>query len=269
MLGPRALAERAAEHGVTHWALTDHDTLGGLEEAGAAATRLGLVFVPGVEISASWRGQTLHVVGLGIDPQAPALIDGLAANRAGRHGRAARIAEKLAGLGIPASLEGALARAEDPELISRTHFARFLVDEGRCADLGEAFARFLGAGRPAYVAQPWAELSEAVGWIIAAGGVAVLAHPGRYRLSAGALGQLIGEFAAAGGRAIEVVTGSHSPDQFALFAALATQHGLLGSRGSDFHGPGLGRCELGAVPPLPASVSPVWRALPQPLGARG
>jgi len=259
-LAPAELARRAHAHGVTHWALTDHDVIRGVKEAGDAARSLGLRFFPGVEISVTWRAQTLHIVGLGIDPDNAALTEGIAATRSSRRARAGRIADKLRAIGI-AGADQAYSYAEDPDLISRTHFGRFLVERGHAQDISDAFERYLGTGKPAFVPQHWALLEQAVNWISGAGGVAVIAHPGRYKLSADALDQLIDEFKAAGGRAIEVVTGSHSPDQYELFAALARHRGLLGSRGSDFHGPQESKFDLGQLPALPAGVQPVWSVL--------
>jgi predicted metal-dependent phosphoesterase TrpH len=258
-LAPEELARRAHARGVTHWALTDHDVTTGLEAAGEASRALGIAFVPGVEISVTWHAQTVHILGLAVDPAEAQLTAGIAATRSSRRARAALIAEKLAALGIDGALD-AYEYAEDPDLIGRTHFARLLVDRGHAAHIGDAFNRYLGAGKPACVPQCWARLADAVRWIRAAGGLAVIAHPGRYRLSAGALDRLIEDFKAAGGRGIEVVTGSHSPDQYALFAALARSRGLLASRGSDFHGPEGSKADLGGLPPLPPGVEPVWSA---------
>jgi predicted metal-dependent phosphoesterase TrpH len=256
-LGPSALAARAAANGVEVWALTDHDVLGGLAEARAAAERHGMRFIDGVEISVTWRGQTIHVVGLDVDPTHDLLVAGVRATRGSRRARAERIARELAAEGIPDALEGALGYADDPDLVGRTHFARYLVELGVAGDVREVFQRFLVAGKPGYVPHNWADLADAVHWIRSAGGHAVIAHPGRYKLSAAALESLIDEFQAAGGVAIEVVTGSHSPDQYGHFAALARKHGLHGSRGSDFHGPEESVIDLGMLPPLPAGVRPV------------
>ncbi len=260
-LSPTLLARRAADRGVTHWALTDHDVLRGLEEAAAAARACGIVFVPGVEISVTWRGQTIHIVGLGIDPANEALVAGVAATRGSRQGRAAEMARRLDHLGMPGSLQGAYALAEDPDLIGRTHFARYLLAQGHVRNLNEVFDRFLGDGKPAYVPQQWADLADAVGWITGAGGVAVIAHPGRYRLSPSAMDELIVEFRSAGGIGIEVVTGSHDPSQYAHYGALARHHGLKASRGSDFHGPQESRTDLGALPALPSELDPIWSVL--------
>lgn len=258
LLGPAELVRRAAACGVTTLALTDHDALAGLAEARAAAEALGLRFVDGVEISVTWAGITIHVVGLGIAPACSALQHGLETVRGSRAARAARIADRLAAAGIPGSLEGAYAHAENPALIGRTHFARFLVERGYVRDVKSVFQRYLVAGKPGYVPHQWAALGDAVGWIRAAGGRAVIAHPGRYKLDRAGMRRLLGEFAAAGGEGIEVVTGSHRRDQYGEFAALAREFGLLASRGSDFHGPDEGGADLGDVPALPAGLTPVW-----------
>lgn len=257
-LPPAEVARRAARAGVQVWALTDHDQLGGLDEARAAARAEGMRFVDGVEISVTWRGSTIHVVGLRIDPADAALAAALERVRGGRLERARQMARDLQEAGVPGAFDGAMRLAEHPEMIARTHFARFLVAAGVVADLHEAFRRFLVPGRPGYVPHQWAELADAVRWIRAAGGQAVLAHPGRYRLSAGAMQALLGEFRASGGEALEVVTGSHSGEQMRLFGALAAQHRFAASRGSDFHGPQEG-AEFGSLPPLDAALRPVWR----------
>ena len=257
-LGPVELAQRAHAKGVQLWALTDHDELGGLEAAAAAAEALGLPFIAGVEISVSWMDETLHIVGLRIDPRNQVLRDGLEQTRSGRTRRAHLMAEQLASAGIPNAFEGALHYVGNPDLIGRTHFARYIVEINRCDDVKEVFTKFLVAGKPGYVPMQWASLEEAIGWIHAAGVVAVIAHPGRYKLSEAELRALFAEFKALGGEAIEVVTGSHSNDQFRRFANYAKEFGFLASRGSDFHGPEESRFDLGTLPPLPDSVVPVW-----------
>ena len=257
-LAPAAVARRAARAGVDVWALTDHDQLGGLAEARAAALDEGMRFVAGVEISVTWRGSTVHVVGLRIDPRHAGLAAGLAAVRGGRLERARAMARELSAAGIEGGFEGALERAANPAMVSRTHFARYLADIGAVADLRDAFRRFLVPGKPGYVPHQWAALADAVRWILAAGGQAILAHPGRYGLSAGAMDALLQEFRAAGGAALEVVTGSHSPEQSRHFGALAAHHGFAASRGSDFHGPDQG-AEFGTLPPLDPRLRPVWR----------
>jgi predicted metal-dependent phosphoesterase TrpH len=258
-LAPAEVARRAARAGVAVWALTDHDQLGGLAEARAAALEQGMRFVNGVEMSVTWRGSSVHIVGLRIDPVDAGLQANLATVRGGRLERARAMARELSAAGIEGAYEGALERAENPEMVSRTHFARYLADIGAVASTRDAFKRFLVAGKPGYVPHQWAQLADAVRWILAAGGQAVLAHPGRYGLSAGAMDALLQEFRGAGGEAIEVVTGSHSPDQYAHFAAVAAQYGFAASRGSDFHGPEEG-AEFGTLPPLDAALRPVWHA---------
>lgn len=258
-LPPAEVARRAARAGVEVWALTDHDQLGGLAEAREAAHAEGMRFVDGIEISVTWRGSTIHVVGLRIDPAHPTLLGALGRVRGGRIERARQMARDLQEqAGIAGAFEGAMRHAEHPEMIARTHFARHLVEAGVVADLREAFRRFLVPGKPGYVPHQWAALADAVGWILAAGGQAVLAHPGRYGLSAGAMEALLGEFRAAGGEALEVVTGSHSSEQMRLFGALAAQHAFAASRGSDFHGPEEG-ADFGTLPPLDPALRPVWR----------
>lgn len=239
-------------------ALTDHDTMDGLEEAAAAARKCGIRFVAGVEISVSWGETTVHVVGLGIDPGSAMLADGLQSVRDGRLGRAKRMAELLEALGIPGTLEAALALAGSEQRLSRTHFARHLAKAGVVKDAQRAFDKYLGKGKPGYVHHQWARLEDAVDWIVAAGGVAVLAHPGRYGLKPLGRATLLEEFRRLGGEAIEVVTGSHRPEEYATWRRAAQEYGFLASRGSDFHGPGESPVEPGRLPPLPASLEPVW-----------
>ncbi|MFN0304798.1 MAG: 3',5'-nucleoside bisphosphate phosphatase [Burkholderiales bacterium] len=257
-LSPAEVAGRAAANGVSLWTLTDHDSTQGLAEAREAAAGTGMRFIGGVEISVTWSFQNLHVVGLNVDPKDLGLGAGLEKIRFSRRSRAERIAEQFNAAGIKGSLDGAYAFAGNPDLISRTHFARFLVAQGYARDMTDVFQRYLSAGRTGCVRHQWADLSEAVGWIRASGGVAVLAHPGRYKLSREQLMRLVREFKACGGAAIEVVTASHSDDQAIDFALLCKTHGLLASRGSDFHDPNDARYDLGMLPALPPSVTPVW-----------
>ncbi|MGE0071704.1 MAG: 3',5'-nucleoside bisphosphate phosphatase [Thiomonas sp.] len=261
-LSPAALARRAQANGVDLWALTDHDELGGLEQAQRAAAELGLRFVPGVEISVSFAAQTVHIVALGIDPRHTQLRCGLEQIRSGRDQRARDMARDLEQhLGLRGVYEGALHYAGNPALLSRTHFARFLVDQGVCRQTHEVFSRFLTPGKPGYVEHAWATLDEAAGWIAAAGGIAVLAHPGRYRFTDAEEWALLQRFKQIGGQGIEVVTGSHTAAQARKYAAIALQLGLYASRGSDFHSPGESVCDLGRLPPLPADLVPVWDLL--------
>jgi len=259
VLAPREVVERAANRGVELYALTDHDEVSGLAEADAAAREVGLAFVHGVEISVTWSATTVHVVGLGIDPDHRRLRERLARVRSGRTERARQMAAGLAAAGIDDAYEGALRFVRNPELISRTHFARHLVESGYCRDVRDVFKRYLVAGKPGYVPHQWAQLDEAVAWIADAGGVAVLAHPGRYRVGELKLQELGREFKEAGGTALEVVTSNHTPQQMRQFARMAQEMELEASRGSDFHGPEESEnVELGEVPPLPPGLIPVW-----------
>jgi predicted metal-dependent phosphoesterase TrpH len=243
---------------VTALALTDHDEVSGLDEAREAAVRAGIRLIDGVEISVTWSGQTVHIVGLMIDAANATLVEGLRRNRSGRHARAERIAAELEAAGIPGALEGARAYATNPDLVSRTHFARFLVQSGRARSTHAVFERYLTAGKPGHVPHAWAHLREAVEWIRAAGGLAVLAHPGRYKLDRAGQQNLVSEFRDTGGVGVEVVTGSHTPDQFEYWARIAAAHGLAASCGSDFHGPQESYRDLGELPPLPAGCEPIW-----------
>jgi predicted metal-dependent phosphoesterase TrpH len=265
-LTPEALVERAHRNGVELLALTDHDELAGLAPAAARASALGLPFVPGVEVSISWGGETIHVVGLRIDWRDPVLAAGLAATRSGRDERAREMADQLAAAGVPNAYEGACRYVGNPELISRSHFARYIVETGLCASVDQVFDRFLVEGKPGFVPHRWASMTDAVGWIRGAGGHAVMAHPGRYtRLGELAMEQLLREFCDAGGSALEVVSGSHSPGQVQEWAATALRLGLAASRGSDFHSPVESRHDLGSVASLPAALRPVWQDWPEAL----
>jgi len=259
LLSPRELVLRAAHRGVDVLALTDHDELSGLEEARETARESGLRLIDGAELSVSWRELTLHVLALGIDPSCPVLIDGLQAIRAGRASRARRIADALATAGIPDAYVGALRFVTSESLISRTHFARFLVDTGRVSEMKDVFRRYLVEGKPGHVKHEWASLTQAIDWLHAAGGRAVLAHPGRYKVSVSGLRELLAEFRDSGGDGIEVLSPSHSDAQVDEFARHARVFGLLGSSGSDYHGPGESWADLGDMPPLPAGVEPVWK----------
>lgn len=260
-LTPQALAERARRNGVELWALTDHDELEGLGPARDAAAALGLPFLTGTEVSVSFAAKTVHIVGLGFDADHPSLREGLSQTRGGRERRARAMAEGLARAGIADAFEGALRYVGNPDLISRTHFARYLVEIGVCADPGEVFRRYLTEGKPGFVEHRWAALSEAVGWIVQAGGVAVIAHPGRYGFSPNEEYALFSEFKGHGGQAVEVVTGSHSVAEYGKYADMAQEFDLLASRGSDFHDPRESRVDLGGLPDLPGALTPVWEAL--------
>lgn len=258
VLAPAAVAQTARKAGVDVWALTDHDEVDGVAEARAAAQALGMQFVSGVEISITWAKETVHIVGLQIDETHAGLCAGLAATRAGRDNRGRQIAAELAKAGIADAYEGALKFVGNPDLMSRTHFARYLVEQGVCPSIPDVFKKYLSEGKPGYVPHRWATLEDAVGWIRAAGGIAVIAHPGRYKFNDMAQGVLFDEFKQLGGTAIEVVTGSHTPDQYPEYAELARRYGFLASRGTDFHAPGEARVDFALLPPLPAGVTPVW-----------
>ncbi len=260
-LSPRQLAERAKANGVALWALTDHDELAGQPEAAAAARELQLDYLAGVEISVSFADQTVHVVGLGIDPDNAALRAGLAHTRGSRGRRAKAIGAALAAIGIDGAYDGAEALAENPEMVTRTHFARWLVFTGVCRDLHDVFRNYLTRGKPGHVPEQWASLRDAVAWIVGAGGVAVIAHPARYKYSANEEWALFQQFKAHGGRGVEVLTASHSSADVAKYADTARELDLLASRGSDFHAPGESRVELGALPALPKGLTPVWSEL--------
>lgn len=259
LLRPAQVAARASANGVDVWALTDHDEVSGIAEARKAAGELGLRFIAGVEISITWANETVHIVGLDIDDSNRALIDGLAATRSGREMRAREIGAQLAEAGIPNAYEGALKYAENADLISRTHFARYIIEIGKARDVHGVFRNYLSEHKPGYIPHRWATLTQAVGWIRGAGGVAVIAHPGRYAFNDMQFDALFKEFKALGGTGIEVITGSHTVDQYDEYARVAKRYGFRASRGSDFHGPVESRIDLGALPNLPADLTPVWR----------
>lgn len=260
-LTPAQLAQRARTAGVTLWALTDHDELAGIPAAQQAAAAQGLDFLAGVEISVSFAQACVHIVGLGVDPAHPALQQGLADLRNSRGPRAQEMGRQLEAVGIPNAYEGALRYVGNPALISRTHFARHLVETGVCKDIPEVFKHYLADGKPGHVPQRWASLQEAVGWITQAQGVAVMAHPARYGFTANEEHALFSSFCACGGQAVEVVTGSHAPHEYATYAALARELGLAASRGSDFHSPQESKIDLGGLPPDLPGLQPVWDLL--------
>lgn len=260
-LTPEELAARAAANGVELWALTDHDEVGGQHRAAAAARANGMRYLTGTEISVTFANETVHIVGLGFDPDDAAISQGLYDTRGGRGKRAQEMSEGLAKVGIHGAYEGALRFVGNPELISRTHFARFLVEQGHCRDTPEVFRKFLTEGKPGYVPHRWATLKDAVSWITGAKGMAVIAHPGRYKFTANEEYALFLEFKAHGGQAIEVVTGSHTPAEYVEYADKALEFDFAASRGSDFHSPDESHCDLGKLPPLPGALTPVWELL--------
>ena len=260
-LTPEELAARAAANGVELWSLTDHDEISGQHRAIAAARGHGIKYLTGTEISVTFAGQTVHIVGLGFDPDSPDMLRGLLETRGGREARAREMAQGLAAVGIEGAYEGALKFVGNPELISRTHFARFLVEAGVCRDTNEVFRRYLVEGKPGYVSHRWASLKAAVQWITDAGGAAVIAHPARYRFTANEEYALFTEFKAHGGMGVEVVTGSHTAAEYVTYAESAREFGLAASRGSDFHSPGESHTDLGQLPFLPGQLTPVWELL--------
>lgn len=260
-LTPEALAERASANGVELWALTDHDEIGGQLRAAAAARSHGMKYLTGTEISITFAGQTVHIVGLGFDPHDEALTLGLRQTRGGRNQRAKEMSDGLAAVGIKGAYDGALKFVGNPELMSRTHFARFLVETGVCRDTGEVFRKYLTEGKPGFVPHRWARLGDAVGWITKAGGVAVIAHPARYKFTPNEEFALFTEFKAHGGQGVEVVTGSHTAAESLTYAAMAREFSLAASRGSDFHSPDESHTDLGTLPLLPGELTPVWELL--------
>ena len=260
-LSPEALSARASANGVELWALTDHDEVGGQHRAAAAAKAHGMRYLNGTEISVTFIGQTVHIVGLGFDPDDTALVQGLRQTRGGRTERAQEMSDGLAKVGIQGAFEGALKYVGNPELISRTHFARFLVETGVCKETNEVFRKFLTEGKPGFVPHRWASLKDAVGWITGAGGMAVIAHPARYKFTPNEEFALFTEFKSLGGGGVEVVTGSHSAAEYVIYADMAREFGLAASRGSDFHSPDESHTELGTLPMLPGNLTPVWELL--------
>jgi predicted metal-dependent phosphoesterase TrpH len=260
-LEPEALAARAKANGVELWALTDHDEIGGQHRARTSAAALGLPYLTGTEISVTFLDTTVHIVGLGFDADDAGLKDGLTKTRGGRRERAMEMSDGLAKVGVRGAYEGALKYVGNPELISRTHFARFLVETKVCSDTQEVFRKYLVEGKPGFVPHRWATLKNAVTWITEAGGMAVIAHPARYRFSANEEYALFTEFKAHGGRGVEVMTGSHSSADAIRYTETAIEYGMLASRGSDFHSPDESHIDLGALPALPAKLTPVWTAL--------
>ncbi|MEQ1534900.1 MAG: 3',5'-nucleoside bisphosphate phosphatase [Burkholderiaceae bacterium] len=260
-LTPEELALRAKTNGVELWALTDHDEIGGQARAAAAAAAQGMAYLTGTEISVTFANETVHIVGLGFDATNPIIVNGLAKTRGGRGERAMEMSDGLARVGIKGAYDGALKFVGNPELISRTHFARFLVESGVCKDTYEVFRKYLTEGKPGYVPHAWAKLGDAVGWITQSGGVAVIAHPGRYKFTANEEFALFSEFKTHGGQGVEVVTGSHTTAEYVEYAAVAKEFGMAASRGSDFHSPDESRIDLGTLPHLPGDLTPVWELL--------
>jgi predicted metal-dependent phosphoesterase TrpH len=260
LLSAAEVARRASGNGVELFSLTDHDDLSGLATARAVADEVGMRFVNGVEISIEWGGLQVHILGYNFDAQALALNAGLTAIRSGRIERARRMSDELEKVGIHGCFDGAMRYAGNPTLVSRAHFARYLVESGVCRDVRSVFDSYLVPGCPGYVDHRWATLEESVGWIVEAGGIASIAHPGRYKFSRPEMRLLIEDFKKRGGQALEIVSGSHSAENLAVFGRLARDYQLMGSCGSDFHGPGESFVDLGKIAPLPAGLTPIWEA---------
>ncbi len=257
-LTPAELVKHAAEKGVQVLALTDHDVTDGLSEARAAADACGIELINGVEISVTWNKKLVHIVGLKVDPQNAALQAGLVELRHTRDGRSLKIAERLAKMGVEGALAGAQAYANG-KILSRTHFAQFLLAQGYVKTMQGAFDKYIGEGKKGYAAGEWTSLADAVSWINGAGGVAVIAHPARYQLSATKLRELCGEFKELGGVGIEVVSGKSDPLEVRNMGEYAQRFELAASMGSDFHGPSQAWLQMGRLPPLPKACRPVWQ----------
>ncbi len=262
LFSPPDLVAYAAKRGVKVLALTDHDDMGGLQAAREAALEHGIQFINGVEISVTWKRRTLHIVGLKVDANNLALKTALDKVRIGRDERAQEMGEDLARAGIHGAYEGAKALAAQ-SIITRTHFARFLVENGHAKDTKSVFKKYLVKGKPGFKEHEWMSLETAVSLINAAGGSAVIAHPGRYDLGTINMLLLMHEFRSLGGAAIEVVTGSHTPPQYQQFAKIAHKFSLKSSLGSDYHGSGISYMEMGCIPDLPAGCVPVWDDWPE------
>lgn len=264
-LAPEAVVRRAREKGVTHLALTDHDTIAGLDKAGLAAREAGVSLIPGTELSCLWKNHTIHIVGLDFDTSETGLNLALERQNSNRWRRAHAIAEKLVKLNISDMVAKATDKAGG-DVPGRPHFARVLVEEGVVKDSAQAFKRYLGSGKAGDVRAFWPTLEEVVQWITGAGGIAVLAHPRKYKLTATRLRALTSDFRQAGGRAIEVSTSGQSSGDLGFLAELCRREKLLASQGSDFHFPGAPWCELGTIMKMPDGLEPVWHHFRQPLG---
>lgn len=256
-LTPTEVIHRAQQMGVTTLALTDHDTVNGQAEAAKAAVSYDIEFIPGIEISTTWEKKCFHIIGLNIDPEHTALVSGIQQLQSLRTERAKTIAHKLEKKRIPNAFE-AVIKAAKGGMITRAHFASFLVTENHVRSQQEAFDRYLGQGKPAFVSTVWAELDVAIDWINQAGGIAVIAHPLRYRLTASWMKRFLRFFKENGGSGIEVVTGRINPDEISRATAYATQYDLAASVGSDFHSPENQWVELGRLAALPKNIKPVW-----------
>ncbi|WP_347989656.1 PHP domain-containing protein [Methylomonas sp. AM2-LC] len=256
-LSPQQLVSRAHAQGVSVMALTDHDTTAGLAEARQSAAQWGIRLINGIELSASYQSQCLHIVGLNIDPLQAELIAGTQKQQLLRTERAQKISAKLEKKHIPGAFAAVSLAAGNGE-ITRSHFADFLLANHYVSTQQEAFDRYLSKGKPAYVPTVWADLADVINWIKLAGGVAVLAHPMRYKLSAKWLRNALQAFKEMGGEGIEVVTGRASADEIRFSTDYAQKYQLYASVGSDFHAPDNPWLELGRLAALPPQLKPVW-----------
>lgn len=263
-LTPHELIARAAERGVTHLALTDHDTIAGIAEAELAARDQGLTLISGVELSCLWKSRTIHIVGLDFDPENAGFLAALARQNENRWARARMIADRLCKLKIPDLLESATEFAGG-DVPGRPHFASALEKAGVVRNPAQAFKRYLGNGKPGDVRAYWPELAEVVGWINDAGGIAVIAHPRKYQLTATKLRELVADFRRAGGQGMEVSTSGQSSGDLGFLAELCRREGLWASQGSDFHFPGAPWCELGRIMKMPDGLEPVWHHFKLPV----
>lgn len=258
ILSPEALVSRARSRGVTHLALTDHDTTEGLQRAAIIADQEGICLISGIEFSTQWQGLNIHVIGLNVDAEGEQLSAAVTQQGKVRGERAQEIGRRLAREGIEDALEGAQSFAQGAS-IGRPHFARFLVEEGHVSNMNAAFKRYLGAGKAGDVKHTWPEIPKVIADIRSAGGVAVLAHPNRYNLTRTKLRRLVAYFKDSGGQAMEVISGHQNSNETAAMQGIATQFELYASCGSDFHVPDQPWQELGAFGSLPKQCKPVWQ----------
>ncbi len=265
ILSPEALVSRAKTQKVTTLALTDHDTLAGVQRAQAQASIEGLTLIPGIEFSSQWGGRGVHIVGLNIELTSTAIDRAVNQQIETRRDRAVHIAARLEKQGIRCALEGAMSIAANERqgngeegVIGRPHFAKYLVREGYVANINQAFKRYLGAGKPGDIKQMWPEIGDVVEWINQSGGVAVLAHPAKYKMTRTKLRALACDFADVGGKGLELISGKQPVGLAEELAKIAAKYQLRGSCGSDFHVPGQAWQELGQFGEMPRSIEPIW-----------
>ncbi len=256
-LSPKEVVERAHQQGVTSLALTDHDTINGQQEAAESAVANNINYIPGIEISTTWENKCFHILGLNIDPQNATLNSNIKSLQLLRTERAKKIALKLEKRRVPNAYEAVVTMANGG-MITRAHFAKFLLENSYVSTQQQAFDRYLGKGKTAFVSTIWADLHDVIHWINQAGGVAVVAHPLRYKLTASWMRRFLSAFKDAGGQGIEIITGRSSADEIRKSITFAHQYQLAASVGSDFHTPENQWVELGRLAPLPDNIQPVW-----------